>query len=343
MEIVSWVTQIALPVTDPSHVGEARRAAKNLSERLDFSEEQAGKLAIVVTETATNLAKHARGGELLLCPVRHDEDANRIDVIAVDRGPGMGDVARSMDDGFSTAGTAGQGLGAIQRLAEKFEIYSQPGVGTALMARLSGTSNRRTNEKPSLNASFVCFAVRGEHVSGDTVAFRVNNGGGAFMVADGLGHGFAANEASIEAGKIFNEEKGASPTQLLQSINQGLRSTRGAAVAVATIDRESRLLRYSGIGNIAGAIFKGELSRSLISHNGIVGHQSPRVQEFTYEWPKSGILVMNSDGLVTNWKLSGYPGLTQKDPALIAAVLYRDYARGRDDVAILVVKEAADA
>jgi hypothetical protein len=52
---------------------------------------------------------------------------------------------------------------------------------------------------------------------------------------------------------------------------------------------------------------------------------------------------MNSDGLVTNWRLNQYPGLMKKDPVVIAAVLYRDFSRGRDDVAILVVKEAPDA
>lgn len=163
------------------------------------------------------------------------------------------------------------------------------------------------------------------------------------MIADGLGHGISANQASLEAGRIFVEEKSATPAQLLDSMNHGLRATRGAAVAVASIDCEGRKVRYSGIGNIAGAIFQGEFSRSMISHNGIVGHQSPRVQEFSYEWPASGLLVMNSDGLVTNWRMNQYPGLTQKDPALIAAVLYRDFSRGRDDVAVLVVKEADDA
>ncbi len=343
MEVVSSVTQIAMSVTDPSQVGGPRRAAKNLSEQLEFSDDQAGKLAIVITEAATNLAIHAKQGELLLCPSVRSDGNNFIDVIAVDRGPGITDVTRSMGDGFSTAGTPGNGMGAIRRLADKFDLFSQPGTGTVVLARIFSSTTRRKVEQPKFEVGYVCFPVKGEHVSGDTVAFRSCACSGSFMIADGLGHGISAHEASLEAGRIFVEEKTSTPAQMLDSMNHGLRSTRGAAVAVASIDCESRTVRYSGIGNIASAIFKGELSRSLISHNGIVGHQSPRVQEFSYEWPASGLLVMNSDGLVTNWRLNPYPGLTQRDPAVIAAVLYRDFSRGRDDVAILVVKEADNA
>lgn len=342
MEVVSSVSQIAISVTDQSQVGGARRAAKVLCERLQFLDEQAGKIAIVVTEAATNLAIHAKQGELLLCPNVRSDGNSFIDVIALDRGPGISDMSRCMDDGFSTAGTPGNGMGAIRRLSDKCEVFSQLGSGTVVLARIFSSATH--NEfHPRLSVGFVCMPVKGEQVSGDTIAFRSCACSGSFMIADGLGHGVFANEASMEAGRIFVEEKSSTPSQMLDSMNRSLRSTRGAAVAVASIDCEARLVRYSGIGNIAGAVFQGEFSRSLISHNGIVGHHSPRVQEFTYEWPASGVLVMNSDGLVTNWRINQYPGLMQKDPALMAAVLYRDFSRGRDDVAILVVKEAGDA
>jgi anti-sigma regulatory factor (Ser/Thr protein kinase) len=343
MEVVSSVTQIAMTVTDPSQIGGVRRAVKGLCEQLDFTDEQAGKVAIVVTEAATNLAIHAKQGELLLCPNMRPDGTSFIDIIALDRGPGISDLARCMDDGFSTAGTPGNGLGAIRRLSDKCELFSQFGAGTVLLSRIFSSATRTRVDGAKFDVGFICLPVKGESVSGDTVAFRSCGCGGAFMIADGLGHGVSAHEASMEAGKIFVDEKSSNPGEMLDSIHHGIRATRGAAVAVASIDCEARLVRYSGIGNIAGAIFQGDFSRSLISHNGIVGHQSPKVQEFTYEWPASGMLVMNSDGLVTNWRLNPYPGLAQKDPALVAAVLYRDFSRGRDDVAILVVKEAVNA
>jgi anti-sigma regulatory factor (Ser/Thr protein kinase) len=343
MEIVSTIAHIAMPVSDHSQVGEVRRAAKVLADQLQFSQDQAGKLAIIVTEAATNLVAHAKQGEFLLCPYLRADGQHHIDVVTIDRGPGISDLTRSMDDGFSTAGTPGNGLGAIRRLSNRFEMYSQVGSGTVLLASVAADSPHRTSPPPKLAAGFICIPIKGEQVSGDTVALRTCDCGGTFMVADGLGHGISANEASIEAGKIFAEERDSSPTSMLTAMNQGLRATRGAAVAIASIDCKEGTIKYSGVGNVAGAIFQGDTSRSLVSHNGIVGHQSPRVQEFTYQWPKDGLLVMNSDGLVTNWRLNQYPGLMKKDPVVIAAVLYRDFSRGRDDVAILVVKEAPDA
>jgi hypothetical protein len=63
-----------------------------------------------------------------------------------------------------------------------------------------------------------------------------------------------------------------------------------------------------------------------------------KVQEFAFPWPRGALLVMHSDGLGTQWDLGTYPGLTSRHPALIAAVLYRDYDRARDDVSVVVIR-----
>jgi anti-sigma regulatory factor (Ser/Thr protein kinase) len=321
-----------------SQVGEARRVAKGASERLGFDDEQAGRVAIVVTEAATNLVAHANGGELLILAQSQPNGQRSIDVLAVDRGPGMRNVAQNLVDGYSTAGTAGNGLGAIKRLSDDFDLYSQPDGGTVVMARVS--AGKREQDSGYLEAAYVCVPKPGEHVSGDAVAMRISGHRGRFMIADGLGHGPGAQEASSSATRIFFDNDG-DPREQLDLLHSALRSTRGAAVAIASI--EDGGLSYAGIGNIAGVILDGELSRSLVSHNGIVGHHCHRIQQFHYPWPPSGVLIMNSDGLVTNWRLSQYPGLLAKAPAVIAAVLYRDFSRRRDDVSVLVVKEHRDA
>ena len=74
----------------------------------------------------------------------------------------------------------------------------------------------------------------------------------------------------------------------------------------------------------------------MVSYNGTVGHEVRKIREFTYLWPKGGLLVMHSDGLGTQWRLDRYPGLIARHPSLIAGVLYRDFNRGRDDVTVLV-------
>jgi hypothetical protein len=97
-------------------------------------------------------------------------------------------------------------------------------------------------------------------------------------------------------------------------------------------------VRYAGVGNISAVIVTGEGTRSLVSHNGTVGHQMRKAQEFVYPWTSGALLVVHSDGLATHWKLDQYPGLLRQDPALVAAMLYRDHSRRRDDVSVVACR-----
>jgi hypothetical protein len=97
---------------------------------------------------------------------------------------------------------------------------------------------------------------------------------------------------------------------------------------------------FCGVGNIAGSIVTSDHnSKSMVSHNGIVGHEAKRFTEFTYAWPEDAVLIMYSDGLQSQWSLNKYPGIWRRDPVLIAALLYRDFNRGRDDVTVVVLKQ----
>ncbi|HMB03511.1 MAG TPA: SpoIIE family protein phosphatase [Isosphaeraceae bacterium] len=164
------------------------------------------------------------------------------------------------------------------------------------------------------------------------------------MVADGLGHGARAAEAAQAAVRIFHDRAAAGPAAVLQAAHLGLRNTRGAALAIAEIDRAAGAVRFAGIGNIAATILgpDGERGTNLVSHNGTVGHEMRKVQEFVSPWPEGSLLVMHSDGLGTHWRLGRYPGLVARHPSLIAGVLYRDFKRGRDDVTVLVARDASN-
>jgi len=163
------------------------------------------------------------------------------------------------------------------------------------------------------------------------------------MVADGLGHGADASDAAQEGIAAFRANLHKSPKEIIEAAHGRLQKTRGAAVAVAEIDFERQVVRYSGIGNIAGAIVANGKSRSLVSHNGIVGHVSETIREFSFPWTQDAFLIMHSDGLTTRWNLDQYQGLQVKPPSLIAAVLYRDFKRGRDDATVVVSREARAA
>lgn len=189
----------------------------------------------------------------------------------------------------------------------------------------------------------VCAAKPGEEHCGDAWGVRHLPGRTLIVVADGLGHGHFAAQAATECLRVFNEKPTRRPAEIIQAAHGPLRSTRGAAVAVAEVNFDEGIIRYAGVGNIAASILTGNSSRSLISHNGTVGHEMRRVQEFSYPWPADALLVMHSDGLQSRWTLEGYAGLSVRHPALIAGTLYRDFQRSNDDVTVLVARQGSQS
>ncbi len=328
-----------LRIENSSQVGEARRAANSLAQRLLFSDVDAGRVALVATELSTNLIKHAGGGELILGSFV-DADGEGIELLALDRGPGMANIPRSMEDGYSTAGSPGNGLGAAKRLSNRFAIYSRPDAGTVLVARLAkaGSAARPPAARAAIGAINVPYP--GETLSGDTWAYG-NRRGDTLLVADGLGHGEAAAAAAEVARATFAANENADLVSLATSIHRALAPTRGAAIGIARVDRVANLVRYVGIGNIGAAILTDDKLRRMVNHNGTAGHLSPRISEFTYPFLGDIVLILHSDGLSARWELDAYPGFAREHVSLIAGVLFRDCRRQRDDATIAVLRAPA--
>lgn len=329
--------QLHFAINDASATAEVRRAASALAQMLGFDGTASGRAAIVVTEAATNLAKHAEHGQLLLRPIERDGVAG-LEALALDKGPGMANVAECLRDGYSTAGSPGTGMGAMMRQADEFDIHSIPGKGTAVLARLWAKKLPVTKHQPALEIGVVCLPKPGETACGDAWAVEQQKDRCLILLADGLGHGPEAAAASMEAVKTLRTQSHLSPVALIEFAHGALRSTRGAAVSVAELDLAQEL-KYAGVGNIAGVALVAGKDRHLVSHNGIVGHRAIKFQEFVYPWSSDALLVMHSDGLATHWNPDKYPGLVARHPSLIAGVLYRDFTRGRDDVTVLVARQ----
>lgn len=222
-----------IPVIETSQVGEARRKAMDFASQLNFKEIDRGRVGIVVTEIAGNLVKHARDGELLLRAL-HADDIDGLEILALDRGAGMENVSECLRDGFSTGGTPGTGLGAISRMADFFDIYSLPSVGTAVVAHLWAIPPKNS---PKVKIGAVNIPLASEQVCGDAWAvITVEAGRHLVIVADGLGHGELAAEASIKAIRVAQQNYQRSPKEILDLMHGALRGTRGAAVAIAQLD-----------------------------------------------------------------------------------------------------------
>lgn len=324
-----------IEVRDASHAGEARRQAVTCAEEVGLGESERGAVAIVVTEMATNLFKHARDGSIIISQLASN-GSRGMRVLALDKGPGIRNLSDALQDGHSTSGTMGTGLGAIQRMSHEFEIYSMES-GTAIVSDFWHGGKAPKNGL-AVRHGVITLPFPGENEIGDGWSVRKFGNCVVLMVVDGLGHGPNAAEAAREAERVVSAIKDCTPTAILQDCHDALKKTRGAAMSVAVLDAEKQLLHYAGIGNVAAAIVSSGVSRSLTPHNGTLGHQMHRIQQFSYPWNPDSILVMHSDGLNTRWNLGDYPGIWSKQPALIAGLLYRDFVRGRDDVTVLVAK-----
>jgi len=323
-------------VHEPSQVVSARAAARSAADRAGFDDTDIHRAGLVATELATNLARHARDGEILI----RGSAAGEIEMLAIDRGPGMANLGLSMTDGHSTGGTPGTGLGAIRRLSDDFDIFSSVPQGTVAWTRL-----RRQRAPAAGSAGFDVAAIsvskENETVCGDAWTVRYLADEMTTAIVDGLGHGLHAAEASRAAVDALNSRVFSNCADAIRTMHESLRHTRGAAGTVVTVSPATQVVRVAGIGNVSAAICHEQSVRRAVSLNGILGGETRPIREFTYPWIRDSLLVMHSDGLASSWSLATYPGYARRHPAIIAALLYRDFNRGRDDVTVLVGREAA--
>jgi anti-sigma regulatory factor (Ser/Thr protein kinase) len=308
-----------------------RRAAERLATELGMTDPRRADLAIVAAEVAGNLVKHADEGAVLVRPVRADGQAG-VELLAVDSGPGMTDVAHAVGDGHSTAGTLGIGLGAIVRQASWCDLYSVPGQGTVLAVQVwTGTAPAPTW------AAGLTRPITGETISGDGYAARTVGGRHQVLVCDGLGHGRLAAAATQEAMRVFEESPAGSPATVVEALHRALHHTRGAALAVAELDGD--VVRYAGLGNIAGAVHSLDGSRrSMVSLPGIAGHQRRVVRDYEYPLPAGAVVIMHSDGVVDRWSSVAHPELLGHSAQVIAAAVLRDAGTRRDDACVLAAR-----
>lgn len=331
------VTRAAIPV-DVEHeadIGAARRAAAALASEAGLSEERASDTALITTELATNIVRHGKHGGVLLAITR-DGGKSGVSIAAWDRGPGM-NVEACIPDGVSSRGTRGAGLGAVIRIASRWDAYSQPGAGSVVTA--SVFANGAPEARFATGAA--CVPCPGERISGDSWDARQLGDNALVIACDGLGHGPGAHEAAAAVIAAFAASSSASPAVILDAAHLAARSTRGAAATLARIDISTRTLTIAGVGNVAAWLVDGARTKQLVTQHGTLGQVAPKLREESYPFPAGAQLVMCSDGLKSRWSFEPYPGLSSRHPSTIAAVLWRDLARGRDDATAIVVREIA--
>ena len=319
-----------IAVEDPSAAAGCRAAAAAMAGRLEFPAARTDELALAVTEAASNLYKHARQGSMLLRITRVGGRPG-IELVTIDAGPGLHDADAAARDGHSTSGTLGIGLGAIRRLADFYDLYSAPGHGTVLVARFW--------PEPHPDADPYAGIVRpidGESECGDVFAAVEADGTLTGVLCDGLGHGPLAATAATEAVHAVLDGPGDDPVAAVTGAHRRISHTRGGALAVVQVT--GRLVRFCGLGNIAATILTDGARKGMLSVPGIAGHQARAIRQFEYDAPPGAAIVLHSDGLSSKWSPEGLPGLSGRDPLVVAAALLAAAGTRRDDAGVLVLK-----
>lgn len=325
---------------DASRVGQARRHAAQLAAQMEWGEVDAGRLALVATELGTNLHRHATSGQLL---VAARPEIGEVELICIDDGPGIADIALAMRDGHSSGSTPGTGLGAVRRLANEFDIHSSVPGGTVSVARVRRTApaiaQAGNNASPRLRIGAVCLPAPMESVCGDGWSVAMQDEQATLLVADGLGHGPEAAKASEAAMNSFAGAPHLELPETVQQVHRALQTTRGAAVCALRVDAAGGTVSYSGAGNIVGRVLSGVFDKSIVTQHGTAGMQIRKPETTSIEWPAHALVVLHSDGIETRWPGERIRPLLQKDPTLVAAVLLRDHTRHRDDATIVVIRQ----
>ena len=328
------------PVHDSSQVPVARAAAVGAALEAGLSPATCDTVALVATELAENLHRHGVGGELWLL-----RDRARLTLLAVDRGPGVAGFSRCLVDGYSTIGTMGTGLGAVRRAAARFDAVSEPGRGTVVAAVLADEGpGQPGTDGPAPDVAALGFPLAGEDVSGDGWAWVARGNRVLVLLADGLGHGSGAAQASRRAARALPSLADDPPAQVLRSLDGALEGTRGAAVTLAQVElgalREGGTVTSAGLGNVCVMVVgrDGTTRRAATGHGTAGARGRNRYVEQASELAPGGVLVLHSDGLTSRWTLQDRQELLRHSAVVIAAALLRDHERGRDDSLVVVLK-----
>jgi len=330
-------THISFRADDRSYFSILKKEIHSRVSEVGFSSKKLGEIDIIVSEMTSNLSKYAVDGEILFS---YDKDlrGDYFEILSIDNGPGMSDPAKMMTDGISTTNTLGHGLGSIKRLSDKFELYSQKGWGTIALSRVYREEAFKP-VRPAVELRRLVVSKPGETTSGDGCYWEYGDKYFKLLVADGLGHGIEANKAVNEAVKAFKECSSVDPVEIIRHIHTAIRKTRGIVGTVALFDRNTKVWNFAGIGNISMKLLSILNSKNYISYNGIIGHNIPttmKAQSCTNN--EFNQMILCSDGLKSRWDNSKYPLINKYDLSILAAALYKDFARRTDDMSVVIAR-----
>jgi anti-sigma regulatory factor (Ser/Thr protein kinase) len=338
MAALTQPAHLYFPIVHPEDIGAVRRAVSRMAVQNMMDATRRAHAELVVTELASNLLHHALPGGFVLARPVETAAGTGIELLGVDRGPGISNLDAALNGGVPAGEGLGCGLAGVRRLATAFDVYTLAGSGTVVMARLlpdgATGAQRWAGVSVALDSGAEC---------GDAWAIADHGGQTTAIVVDGLGHGAKAAEAAHAAVDAFESGSSDDLEQLARDVHAAMRSTRGGAVGLCRLDPQQRRADFVGVGNVTGRLVANGSSQAMVSMSGTLGLEltPPRIRQLTYDLADYATLVMNSDGVRDGFDVDAHPGLFKHDPLVVAAVIHGERARGTDDATVLIVRPAA--
>ena len=255
-----------------------------------------------------------------------------------DSGPGIADVEQALTDRFSTAGTRGTGLGAVNRLMDELDIKSERGRGTRIVCR-----KWMRQQAASIRPCPLAFGVvtRPRHTGADNGdAFVVKQWAESALVGviDGLGHGQFAHRAAKAARQYVEGHFDRPLDHIFRGVGRACRATRGVVMALARFDWGRGRLAFASVGNIEVRVFPHSEPFRFAIRRGVIGLNAPNALVTEHPWPPDHVLVLHSDGLRTHWSWKDFPGLAEQPAPAMAQEFLRLLAKEEDDATVIVVR-----
>jgi anti-sigma regulatory factor (Ser/Thr protein kinase) len=290
-------------------------------------------LVSAASELGHNQLAHGFRGWMTASAIARD-GVPGLEVVAVDGGRGITDPTAAFAAAPRPAGSLGVGVSAAYRLCDEMDFDVRVGEGTYVAAR--------TFAAPLPRSEVAVFGrpIEGERECGDDAAFVRHEKTLLVGVADGLGHGHEAREASSRVAAALRADRAGDLAALIADCDQSLQGTRGAVMAAACLDRAAGQLRHAAAGNIGTHLYRPRATRRFASSARVLGARGgPRPRPLVEREPLDHrmLLLMFSDGVSARVDLSAELELLRQPPLVIAHQVVVRHGRSTDDALVLVV------